>query len=212
MLGLSFLSIPPRANIFAKAVMLFLLVATPTTVLSQSRKNEFNTGYGTLASSRALNNSIDHVVTTPMSSGMTSAGRLYTGTFHISYKYRDDASQHLPMTVGAAFMYEQTLSGAFAGNITTGRFIDNFYTVLGEVNLIYVNRRRLQIYGVMGAGVTLCTRRFTSNEDEADSIGAIHLNFQLSPVCVKYGENAGIFVELGLGSKGVACAGMFVRL
>lgn len=173
-------------------------------------KSEIAVGYGLFSTAGAIVQSAD-IHSTGLSTGMTGAERKHTGAFHIGYRFYDYQTQHLPVAVGGTFLYEQTQSNAFVDNTAAGRFDDRFYTLMGKINLIYFDRNSLILYGTMAAGATYCTRRFTANDGCSDFAGAVHLNFQLSPIGIKYGNNFGIFAEAGLGSKGMVCAGVFAR-
>jgi hypothetical protein len=131
--------------------------------------------------------------------------------FHVGYRWYDYHTQHLPIAVGCSFLYEQVRSNAVAGSVHAGHTDDRFYTLLGKMNLIYADWGKLMLYGTMAVGATCCTRRFTAPDGTSDTVSAVHLNFQLSPAGIKYGDHTGMFLEAGLGSKGAVCAGVFAR-
>ncbi len=193
-----------------KFLFYLLSVAFCTHLAARDGKSEIALGYGLFSTANAIAQSAD-IYSTGLSAGMTSVERQHSGTFHIGYNYYDYTTQCLPVAIGGTFLYEQAQSVAFAGDIDAGRFNDQFYTLMGKINLIYFDRGKLMLYGTMAAGATYCTRRFTANDGSSDFAGVVHLNFQLSPVGIKYGNNVGIFVEAGLGSKGMVCAGVFAR-
>jgi hypothetical protein len=180
------------------------------TLAAQDGQSEISAGYGLFSTAGAIVRSAD-THSTGLSTGMTCGGRVHSGTFHAGYHYYDYTTQHLPMAIGGAFMYEQVQSAAFDGNAEAGRFDDRFYTLVGKMNLIWFSRGRLMLYGTLAAGATCCVRRFTATNGTSDTATAVHLNFQLSPAGIKYGNRTGVFLEAGLGSKGTVCAGMFAR-
>ncbi len=179
-------------------------------LIARDGKSEITVGYGLFSTANAVIRSAD-IHSTGLSTGMTSVNRRHSGAFHIDYRYYDYKTHYLPVAVGGTFLYEQAQSDAFAGNAETGRFDDRFYTLLGKMNLIYFDKGKLLLYGAMAAGVTYCTRRFTANDGNSDDAGVVHLNFQLTPIGIKYGDRIGIFAEAGLGSEGMICAGVFAR-
>ncbi len=187
-----------------------LSIAFCELLAAQDGKSEITVGYGLFSTAGAISKSAD-VYSTGLSTGMTGTERKSDGAFHIGYRYYDCKTQCLPMSIGGTFLYEQTQSNAFAGNTEAGRFNDRFYTLMGEINLIYFNRGKLILYGTMAAGATYCTRRFIALDGDSDFADAVRLNFQLSPVGIKYGNNTGVFAEAGLGSKGMVCMGVFAR-
>lgn len=191
-------------------VFLLLDIVFCTSLTAQDGQSEITAGYGLFSTAGALVRSAD-IHSTGLSAGMASAGSTHSGAFHVGYRYYDYSTQHLPVAVGGAFLYEQVQSHSLAGDIEAGCFYDRFYTLVGKINLIYFSKNRLMLYGTMAAGATYCTRRFTANDHSGDFAGAVHLNFQLSPVGIKYGNHTGVFAEAGTGSKGVVCAGVFAR-
>ncbi len=193
-----------------KYLVWLLSAAFCTHLTARDGKSEITLGYGLFSTAGAIVRSAD-IYSTGLSTGMTSVGRQHSGAFHIGYRYYDYETQHLPVTIGGAFLYEQANSDALAGNIEAGQFNDRFYTLVGKINLIYLDRGKLILYGAMAAGATYCTRRFTALDGSSDFAGVVHLNFQLSPVGIKYGNHVGIFAEAGLGSMGMICAGIFAR-
>ncbi len=191
-------------------ILLILSIIFCEFLKARDGKSEITIGYGLFSTSNAIVQSAD-IYSTGLSASMTSAYRKYSGSFHLGYRYYDYKTQCLPVAIGGTFLYEQAQSNAFIGNTETGRFADQFYTLVGKISLIYFDKGKLMLYGTMATGATYCARRFTANDGTSDVAGAVHLNFQLSPVGIKYGNRAGIFVEAGLGSKGMLCAGIFAR-
>ncbi len=195
-----------KANILSLSCLIFSIH-----LLAQNGKNELAVGYGIYTTITKIESSAEFS-SDGLSAGMTSSNKVYTGSFHVGYKYYDYLSQVMPVAIGGTFLYEQIQSQAFLGNIEAGWFNDNYYTLIGEIKMIYLNKEKLLLYGIMAGGATFCTRKFTSNENhQTDNTCIVHLNFQLTPIGIKYGNRFGVFAELGLGSKGIVCTGVFAR-
>lgn len=190
-----------------KKIMIFVLLCGLTTgIQAQTNKHEINAGVGIFSTSEIIDIFAD-ILTTGITGGAYNADKSYTGSFHLGYKYRFTDR----VSAGGTLLYEHATADAMINNVKEGDFKNNYYTLAAEMDYRYLNKGNVTLYGTLGAGATLYTQKYTSNEGEKDSNNAVHFNFQITPIGIKYGSRFGVFAEAGFGYKGILSAGLFAR-
>ena len=138
------------------------------------------------------------------------------GNIHISYKYR----VHERILIGAAVMYAPMkvpvinatyLSGG-TETIKLGDLHYHVFTVAPEMNVLYVKNPTFKLYGNFGVGLTFGMIHFKNVANETNHKWSKYINYQLAPVCFRFGSNIGGFIELGWGYKGLVNGGVFFNL
>lgn len=131
------------------------------------------------------------------------------GEFRISYAYTP--KEH--WRFGGAFSYNQSKFEAINGLEKIGDKKNNYYTLAAETSYAFLNKERIKLYALLGAGATFTTvesKNFITNRSSS-SQGTI-FNFQITPIGFRYGKQWGGFAELGFGYRGLASFGVFYIL
>lgn len=78
-----------------------------------------------------------------------------------------------------------------------------------EPTFIYKTFSKCKLYGLAGVGATWVTQKKVNSSGPAENAG--WFTYQLTPFGIRFGENVGVFAELGYGYKGIANAGVSVE-
>ncbi|GHT66063.1 hypothetical protein AGMMS50239_26940 [Bacteroidia bacterium] len=181
----------------------FLFVSSAN---AQSKKSEVDFGVGVWSSNQIVGTMSDMIVS--VVPGIAMKNSTSPGAFHLGYKY----SLSDRIALGPVFTYDLSTSDAMVDNVKTGKFTSNYYTFSLEGDYKYVNRDKLKLYALVGAGGTILNQTYKDSQtNEKQGEKQTFFNFQVTPVGVKYGGSFGVFAELGFGYKGILCAGLFYR-
>jgi hypothetical protein len=182
----------------------FLFVSSAN---AQSKKNEVDFGVGVGSSNQIIGTMSDMIASVFLPEGVGMKNSTSPGAFHLGYKY----SLSDRIALGPVFTYDLNTSDAIVDNVKTGKFTSNYYTFSLEGDYKYVNRDKLKLYALVGAGATILNQTYKDNQSGKHGEKQTFFNFQVTPIGVKYGDSFGVFTELGFGYKGILCAGLFYR-
>jgi hypothetical protein len=165
-------------------------------------KSELNAGVGMMASENTFSDLglllISALFNEPQDVKVIGAAWSVTYKYHVSER----------LAVGGSSVFnthsDQWIPYLFDDNRWRGRSL----TTAGEATLYWVKRPGFQLYGSLGGGFFVKRSRFY----ELQTKTKLGLTFQASPVGLRIGNKAGIFMEMGFGYKGVLNGGMSVRL
>ncbi|MDR2621529.1 MAG: porin family protein [Dysgonamonadaceae bacterium] len=175
---------------------------------AQSKKSEVDLGVGVWSSNQIIGVMSDIIASVFLPDGVGMSNSSSPGAFHLGYKY----SLSDRIAVGPVFIYDLNTSDAVTGNGKQGKFTSNYSTLSLEGNYNYVNRDKLKLYALLGAGGTILNQTYKDNQTgNKHGEKQTFFNFQVTPVGVKYGDSFGAFAELGFGYKGILSAGLFYR-
>jgi len=185
-----------------------------TTLMAQpSGTGEIAFGYGGV-SSNAMGVVMFDIVSTV---GAEILGSSYSrenykniGTGRFSLKL----TPHDRFTIGGALIYEHIDSDLEVGGQLMGHQRLTFYTAALEFDYRYVSKEKFQMYFSLGAGTTFMHENFLPDETLNSQISSFndfydpYLNLHVNLLGLRFGKTVGVFVELGLGYKGIANAGI----
>lgn len=184
------------------------LFASTTDMKAQYNGHEFEVGVGVWSSNDIIFALADMMVSAiPNDVNIKESSSI--GAFHVGYKYLFTERFGL----GGTFTYGREKSngyhsaGDFAGNLKR-----NHYTLGVEADFKYYQHGIFDIYGLAGLGVTYFNQSYVPVNGAKSKDDKWHPNLQLTPIAVKMGNAFGVFVELGIGYKGILNAGLFLRL
>ena len=184
-------------------VTVFLFVAS---ISAQSKKHEIDLGVGVLSTNQLVG-TLSSVIVSSLP-GVKMENHRYIGAIHLGYKY----ALMDRFALGPTFTYDRGTSDATLLRIHIGKFTSRYYSLALEGDFKYVNSDKFKLYSLMGVGATLLDQTYKNNRsDEIRSRNKTFFNFQVTPIGIKYGDELGIFTELGFGYKGILCAGLFCR-
>lgn len=181
---------------------------------SNAQEHQISAGMGTGTTTQILD------IFTEIGTGFSSIffGSPYVGNtsnsgeYRISYAYTPKEKWHF----GAAFSYRATKSDVFQKKenyIKIGKRTNNYYTLAGETAFSFLNKEKVRLYALVGAGATIGTSNRKSIESGAKSSETdAFFNFQVTPFGVSYGKQFGGFAELGFGYRGLFSFGVYYRM
>lgn len=173
---------------------------------AQNRKHELRAGYGAATSSEAINSLAD-VLITDATKNVVGGDKTFHGAFNVGYKYSITEKVNL----GANASYERAGATAFVYIMKSGEFKSQYYTIAVEMDYIYSQREKFTFYSTVGLGGTIYDQKYKMNGGYVDKTNHVNLNFQISPVGLKYGDQFGFYGEIGFGYKGLFNFGIFTR-
>lgn len=164
-------------------------------------KQELNVGAGILTSENALSDAvilwISALINEPKDVRVTGAA------WSVSYKYH--VSERL--AVGGSSVYNPSADQWIPDFVDDDRWKRRSLTTAGEATLFWIKQRGFQFYGAAGVGFFVKRSTFYETDVNTD----FGYTFQASPVGLRIGDKAGIFLEMGYGYKGVLNGGLSVR-
>jgi len=102
---------------------------------------------------------------------------------------------------------------------TWGSRVNKLYAIHKDVGYTYIKRRSFEMYAAVGiAGIYVHKQNnLNSNDSEMPEIPKdigedYMLNFQLSPICIRVGNDVAFIAELGYGHKGIINVGLSKNL
>jgi hypothetical protein len=187
-------------------ILLACLFSTVSLPLgAQERKHEFELGVGAWSTSNiiyALSDLMVGAVNVDIRNSSAS------GTFHAGYKYAfgDRFSGGATLSFGQE-KADGYLNGAYGGSLKRRNV-----SLAGEIGFNYLNFNSLRIYGLAGAGGVWLRQQYKGVQGGSSKDNKTSMDFQLTPVGIKFGDRFGGFVELGIGYKGILNGGLFMRM
>jgi len=186
------------------AVVLILAVSVLSIGGSgQTRKHDLSLSYGVL--------SIDHltdvftdILTIVITLGTFSKNNVkYTGVPFLTYHHSSNSRFGFGLAAGG-----YSSSGDLrVGETVVGDFRERNYVAAAELDYHWIMQEGFQLYSGAGFGVRF--RRGTySDADDTDSVSKVLPTFHLNAIGLRVGRKVGFFAELGVGYKGVLCAGV----
>ena len=189
-----------------KAKITLLLLLLIVNLKAQENKHEITLGGGIWSSTELLERFADfwgHIITF----GGYESNRTYYGAYHFGYKY--NISERIG--IGGTFAFEKSNSDHIFIKKKQGEYHNTFFTIAPEGDYKYLQKDKLTLYLLLGAGVTIRNERYSPNNGEQETRRIALFNFQATPIAIKYGSKFGVFGELGIGYKGIICVGLFGR-
>lgn len=187
-------------------------VLSLSTAKAQDYKHELSLGLGIFSTSQFVDAFTDVLVSAFPSYGKISNATSY-GAWHADYRYLINHR----WAVGGTFVFDYEDAEGVLKNTVQEQIIGNFYryhyTLAAEGDFRYISREKFTFYSSLGIGATLYNQVYRElNSSSKSTHNTVHLNFQVTPIGVKYGNHWGGFLEIGFGYRGIANAGVFYRL
>lgn len=129
----------------------------------------------------------------------------YIGPIHGTYKFF--AKERL--SVGVSLVYAQTRSKYENKNGTKSTLKFHAASILPRLDFYYIRNPKFALYGNIGVGVMVVKGVFKESEKTTEK-GAT-LAFQVTPIAMRIGRDFGFVLELGIGTLGLANAGVSYR-
>ena len=192
-----------------KKFLILPLLATVITfsAYAQGPRSEINGGIGILNSSSIIDSFSDVLVQAVTSDIIRSEDATYSLTYFLGYKYNVTDR----IAIGATYAYAYGKSKAFINNEQVGKLRNNYHTAALEFEYSWLLRSRLALYSKAGAGMTIFHQKYSPTEGQTTKENETRFDFQISPIGIKYGNQFGVFAELGVGYQGIVSAGVFGR-
>ncbi len=171
---------------------------------AQKGRHEIKAGYG-VGTSNEFINSLSDMQITDVTKNITSGDKTFKGAFQLGYKY----SLTDKINIGAGFAYERAAANAHDNMNNLGKLKSDYYTIAAEMDYVYLRREGFTFYSTAGLGATIYDQKYTSEVSSKDTDNKVNLNFQVTPIGVKYGDKFGFFGEIGYGYKGIFNFGIF---
>jgi len=142
------------------------------------------------------------------------------GDFNFGFRFRPSKK----LMLGASLYWTPTSSDVFNRTyledqqpMKMGKLTYSILTPAIDLNIFYMSTEYFKLYGDFGVGyslgkMTYTSEAFVSQKETPEKRGSKnirHLNFQISPIGLKFGNRAGGFIEFGFGYRGLVNAGAF---
>lgn len=164
-------------------------------------KMELGFGAGIMASENAFSDaiilSLSALINEPEDVRVTGAAWSVTYKYYVSEK----------LAIGGSSVYNPSPDRWIPDFSANDNWQRRSLTTAGEATLFWVKQRHFQFYATAGAGFFF--KRKTLYEMQTDT--DFGYTFQATPVGLRIGDKAGIFMELGYGYKGVFNGGLSMR-
>lgn len=177
-------------------------------VHGQQKKRTLEAGVGIWNTNEILNTFSDMIVSSlPDGIEMKDDGSL--ASMHLGYRY----SFSRIVALGGFAAYDYAKSKGILNGTETGRFYKTHYTFAIEAEFAYVPLEGFTMYSLFGLGETFYHLKYESNNDKSRNDAATnpYTAFQITPVGLRFGRNAGIYLELGFGYRGILNTGFFAK-
>lgn len=177
------------------------------TQYAQGFVHELYMGYGVFSTNKWIDNLSD--LEAIRKTGTQRCNKMQTGPFHFGYKLHVSEKS----SIGAMLVHDYVHSDNMLDEIKLGYSRHNYFALILGKDHKYLDTGKLCLYLTFAAGIIYGHQKYIPmNESDQEKVeNIIHLNFQVVPIGIKYGENIGVFLELGVGCKGVINAGVFGR-
>ena len=197
-----------------KLIQIFLLtvlvsVIVPGKCYSQTMggDHEFSAGVGLLSLDQFFGTIAGDIGRAIVSLGNVSTTNVeIKGAYYLTYQYyiRNRFSAGLTLVT-------DRVSGDLQNrdDEITGSFKRHYFTIAPEIKFVYMNNKAVRLYGIAGIGYTLGSETTfgLSGAEDGDSKWS-HINFQVTPLGIRFGRTFGVFAEIGIGYKGFLSGGM----
>jgi hypothetical protein len=194
-----------------KKIILLAFAALLLVPCYSQKQNEVGVSYGLLTNEQIISAflSVGLSVVNGVTGNYTTTNLKSTGGIFLTYRHYNPSGR---AAIGLAAGIDNTKGDILdASDNKKGEMKVNSVTVAAEGLVNYVNNENFKLYGLLGAGYTFLNYKYTPSATP-DEEKAGHFNFQITPLGIRAGKNAGGFLELGLGYKGVINLGLFARL
>ncbi|GHV37406.1 hypothetical protein FACS1894178_9190 [Bacteroidia bacterium] len=201
-------------------VMTVVMIVTTSQVKAQDYKHEFNLGYGYYTSSQLFSGLAMAMVTIGSIGQIQMRNPHFYGSFGLSYAYHfNNVVAIRPVFRADISTYEvwRTNNGSYQDIQSVGLL---HYTSLGaglEMEIDYINREWVKLYGYLGVIATFNLTGYKANE-YGQTTGATSgtgffpfFNAHITPIGVAFGKKFGGFAELGVGYNGLVRAGLYYK-
>lgn len=197
-----------------KKLPLILIVFLFYFSTSNAQEHQVSAGMGIGTTSQILDIFVD------IGTGFTSIffGSPYVsnttdlGEFRASYAYTPKEKWHF----GGTFSYNYSKSDLMERgdkSLKIGERSNNYYTLAGETAFSFLNKEKVRLYALVGAGATMGVSNQKNIETGAESSDSdAFFNFQITPIGVSFGKQFGGFAELGFGYRGLFSFGVYYRM
>jgi hypothetical protein len=117
------------------------------------------------------------------------------------------------MSVSATLGYNRMWADLVTSGELQGESIRDYYTVAAEWNIHYIRLEKFQMYSGGGFGATFLfeDNSYYQRVEDPDSQSEVYPNFNFTLVGVRFGGNLGVFLETGLGYKGLFACGLSLQ-
>ncbi len=184
----------------------FLASMLLVSIHAQEKRHEIYAGCGVLNTSTFVS-AFSDVISSALTAGMYSSNEKFSPTFHAGYKYLP--SKHI--AIGLTYAYTHGTADAYLDKELSGHFKNNYHTLAAEFDYRYISTEKFKLYSTAGVGATFFTQKYEPSSGDSDQSNLVNVDFQISPIGIKYGNSFGVFAEVGFGYKGIVCAGLFAR-
>lgn len=172
-------------------------------IWAQKGRHEIRTGYG-VSTTNSFIHALHYMQITDATKDLVGGDKTFKGAFQLGYKY----SVTDKINLGISLAYEWAKANSFKDMETLGKLHSDYYTVAVEADYVYFRKENFTFYSTLGLGGTLY-EQVSKIDGTKDSSNRTNLNFQISPVGIKYGGHFGFFSEIGFGYKGLFNFGVF---
>lgn len=179
---------------------------------SYSQRQQVSAGVGIASSTQILDGFLE-VGSNLFTFGFFDTPRITNtrniGEIRVSYAYFPQER----WSFGGTLSYNHSDSDVFYKEDKIGDRNNNFYTLAAETSFSFLNKEKVKLYALLGAGVTYASITETSYDpsETSDFSGAL-FNFHVTPLGIQIGNKWGGFAEAGFGYRGIVSAGMFYNL
>ncbi len=171
-------------------------------------RNEISVGYGFLSTSQMINIFSDALASSLTGGNYSKTNSTWSGNFFVAYKFAPSKR----ISLGLTYAHTKNTADISIHDVPSGTSTTNYHTIAGELQFNYVSKPFFRLYSLAGAGMSSYTEKYKPTVGSTETNSAAHFNFQLTPIGVKVGNRIGFFGELGVGYKGLVCAGLYARL
>lgn len=178
---------------------------------SNAQQHQISGGMGVGSTTQILNGIAEFgsAFSSMFFNGAYSTNTRNTGEFRLSYAYTPKERWHF----GGTFSYNHADADIYKTDEKIGDRHNDFYTFAGETSYSFLNKEKVKLYALVGAGVTFGTTSKTIYHPiETYTNSGTLFNFQISPFGIQFGKEWGGFAELGFGYRGLISFGMFYNL
>lgn len=89
-----------------------------------------------------------------------------------------------------------------------------YFALAVEGDVAYWSKGAFMLYGSLGAGLYMANSVNEEQNGSKDTTNSFSYAFQISPICMQYGRDWGLFIEGGVpfvGYKGMVSVGLFAK-
>ena len=191
--------------------LLVLYLLAPICLICQTGEHEKSLAYGYLSTNggKILQGSFEPLFTL-FTLGLFNVevkNVKETGPFVICWKYIPN--ERMGYGLSASYLkgsYDEVIGSIFSSGKTIIYNQHSAFTFAGEVDYRYIREEKFTLYSVAALGYSFL-KTTISNETNRDN----QVDFQISPIGLRYGKELGVFVEFGIGFKGLILIGLNVR-